>query len=339
MLNNIRIYLFIEDSILRGLVADILTNESMEFSEIDSENVFKIAQLPEADILIIDSQAVFKSHDQIIFLLKNSAAKRILIVNKELKNNKKIRFDRTVSIDDVSRQLVYSITFMSEVAQVVKSNIDRENLLKIHSQLFHEINNRLSSIFINSKLLSQKSELKDELSTEYLQQILNAAKEIQENVNNFSNFLNCEKLSTAREDLNQLISETLREKQDLISSKFIEVNTKYDVNIDFLELNRTIVSKLLLNSIEFVSLMSKESPKLTIETNNETNEIKLNVTSPNCTNDKSLFEQIFNPLFPRKLMDEKVLNELNKNIKQLMNLNVENHFSDENNSVVFIFKK
>lgn len=334
-----KIYLFIKDSILQELVADILAGESLEFSRVDIENAFNLAQFHEFDLLIIDGEAVFNSNDQIIFLLKNSAAKRILLKNKESENHGKIRFDRTINVTDVSSQLVHSIKLISEISQAVKSNIELESYLKIQSLLFHEINNSLSSIFINLKFLSQKNEFKDEASIEYFQNFLAAAKEIQENVNNFSNFFNCKKFFTAREDLNQLISEALREKQDLVNTKFVEVHTKYDVNIDFLELNRTIVSKLIMNSIEFVGLMSKESPKLTIETINETDQVSLQVTSPNCSNDKFLFEQIFNPLFPRKLIDETVLGELSKNIKELMKLNVENHFSDETNSVVFIFKK
>lgn len=334
-----KIYLFIKDLILRELVTDILASESLEFSHIEIEHSFKIAQFHELDVLIIDGEAVFNSNDQIIFLLKNSAAKRILLKNKESENTGKLRFDRTINVTDISSQLVHSIKLISNITQAAKSNIEHETYLKIQSLLFHEINNSLSSIFVNSKLLSQKDELKDESSIEHLQHILTSAKEIQENVNNFSNFFNCKKFFTAREDLNQLISEALREKQYLINTKFVEVNTKYDVNIDFLELNRTIVSKLIMNSIEFVGLMSKESPRLTIETINETDQVSLRVASPNCSNDKFLFEQIFNPLFPRKLIDETVLGELSKNIKQLMKLNVENHFSDETNSIVFIFKK
>ncbi len=117
------------------------------------------------------------------------------------------------------------------------------------------------------------------------------------------------------------------------------MKTNYDVEIDFIELNRTIVSKLFLNTIDFVGLMSKGNPVIKIETKNEPDKVILKITSPNCGNDRSLFEQIFNPLFPRKMMDEKVLKEMNKNIKQLMNFSIENNYSNDTNSIIFTFNK
>jgi len=334
-----KIYLFIWDSILSELIQETLAAEALNFTVVSTENAFRLAQLTEFDLLIIDSEMVLGTNDQIIFLLKNSASKRILIKNKEFEENLLVRFDRKIDVNEVPLQLISSISLISNISEVIKPNIEYENLLKIQSQLFHEINNRLSSIFINSKLLLQTKELQDGSITEHVQHILNSAKDIQENLNNFNNFINCKKFFTAREDLNQLISETLKEKQELIKSKFFEVNTKYDFNVDFLELNRIIVSKLLLSAIEFIGLMSKENPILNIETANERDIVRLTIISPNCMNDKSLFDQIFNPLFPRKMMDEKVLKELNKNIRQLMKMNVENHFSNDTNSVIFVFNK
>ncbi|MBM4176724.1 MAG: HAMP domain-containing histidine kinase [Ignavibacteria bacterium] len=334
-----KINLFIKDTVLGELIQEILVSESYMFSIIEYENAFRLAQLTEFDLLIIDSEMIAKSDVQIIFLLKNSAAKRILLVNRVTETNSNLKFERQIEVNDVPSQLISSIDLISKISEVVKSGVENENFLKIQSQLFHEINNRLSSILINSKLLSQKDEMQNDSNKEHLQHILTSAKEIQENINNFSNFINCKKFFTSREDLNQLLSETLREKEESIKSKFVEVKTKYDVEIDFIELNRTIVSKLLLNTIDFVGLMSKENPTIKIETKNEPEQVVLEISSPNCGNDKSLFEQIFNPLFPRKMMDEKILKEMNKNIKQLMNFSIENNYSNDTISVIFTFKK
>ncbi|MBM3713570.1 MAG: hypothetical protein FJW56_09090, partial [Actinobacteria bacterium] len=211
-----KIYLFIWDSILSELIQETLAAEALNFTVVSTENAFRLAQLTEFDLLIIDSEMVLGTNDQIIFLLKNSASKRILIKNKEFEENLLVRFDRKIDVNEVPLQLISSISLISNISEVIKPNIEYENLLKIQSQLFHEINNRLSSIFINSKLLLQTKELQDGSITEHVQHILNSAKDIQENLNNFNNFINCKKFFTAREDLNQLISETLKEKQELI---------------------------------------------------------------------------------------------------------------------------
>ncbi len=342
---KIGIFLIEEEPLFIGLISEILESKNYEYKVLTSVNDLekKSAELG-SDVLIIRESKIKMLSNKLLDLLSTNLSRKILIAENDIEEISNQKFGYVViPLSKISEKLTDTIRNLTEkkheIEPIKNENEDLIYYKNISSLLFHELNNCLSGLFINLRILSEENEKKNLKWSETIYKIESAAKQMQENLNNFVNYLNCGSFPLERNDLNQLLSQIVLEKKSLIQKKFLNSKIDYDVDIPFLKINRVVMSKLFANAIDYFSSVSNQETELVISTINSLGSVTVKFSLLGKMSDEFLFNQIFNPLFPNKMIEENASFYLRDIICKINSLEVKFSTGENSASIEFKFKK
>lgn len=207
----------------------------------------------------------------------------------------------------------------------------------MNRKLIHDINNKLSSIFVNARLLKECKD-EEEFITDY-KKLEHSLIKLQGLVKNFQSLYYLQDVRKNQEDLNQNINQIIKEKNNQIKSNVLKFTFLYDPNLPFVRINKVLFYKLVSNIFDFVLINCHELQSINIQTKKVQQYILVSFQLQ-CSNIYfNSLEQIFNPSYPEKIINEKVCLFIRRRINKIEKINVFQKSEEKFTSIILIIER
>lgn len=295
-------------------------------------------QNDEQDLICLMEEELEKFSNSIIESFKKIKEKVLIIKNNGL--NSLPYIEEFQNVYPPQKALKFIEECVREKYEKIEGNSEYESefyLFELNRKLIHDINNKLSSIFVNARLLKECKD-EEEFITDY-KKLEHSLIKLQGLVNNFQSFYYLQDVRKNQEDLNQNINQIIKEKNNQIKSNVLKFTFLYDPNLPFVRINKVLFYKLVSNIFDFVLINCHELQSINIQTKKVQQYILVSFQLQ-CSNIYfNSLEQIFNPFYPEKIINEKVCLFIRRRINQIEKINVFQKSEEKFISIILIIER
>ena len=218
--------------------------------------------------------------------------------------------ESTTSIENLNREIELRKKTEGALKRAYKELKEKEQELvqaekmaalgTISAGMAHEINNPLMGIMLLvQNLASQKREEKEQKALSFID---NGLKRIEGVVSRLLAFSRKEKLILRKENINNIIEETIPFVSHEFSSNDIELVKDYGRDLPDLDVSANAMQQVFMNILLNAkdSVLDSESKKITIATYMENDAVKIKLIDEGCGIKKEDLRKVFDPFFTTK---------------------------------------
>ncbi|WP_051564554.1 ATP-binding protein [Desulfovermiculus halophilus] len=187
-----------------------------------------------------------------------------------------------------------------EQANLEKSRMERLSLLgQMSAQVAHEIKNPLNSIIGAAHYL--RANFQGQILREFLQIIEEESQRLSDIVTNFLNFSKPAQPSLVRNDLNEVVKNTLSLVEQEVEDRGVALHCEPDRNLRPFKFDAAKVKQALLNILINASQATQSGDRITVRTSQDNGWISLEVADTGCGMDEEALDNLFKPFFTTKV--------------------------------------
>ncbi len=312
---TIRIAVLDHNIFVTEVIEEILKNYNYELIKIKSLRDFK----EPCDFLIIHYESYNDDLVHEIALLPSSIKTKIFITNsKGTVPRDLIPFlDNIVHLDEIDKRFKEIFDFFiflhkektyGEKVDLVNSLLkESKQYLKVIIESTENILNTLSDVE-KRKLLEDFKALVEIFQDEFI---------------GFQNFNFVDKLPLEDVDINRLISLAIEEFK--LTSNFKNIKFDADQSIDFIRSNFMVLQKIIKNLLLIISTNAVSIEELLITTKLSNDSIRIEFEA-SCENFNDFLRiQIFNPFYPRRILENALIDYFRNKIEKFLNIRIHNY--------------
>ena len=209
--------------------------------------------------------------------------------------------------DDEDPQMMLIIRDLSEVEEMKAQLIEKEQLsamAKIAGKVAHEIRNPLNSLFLNTDLLEDEIGKNGAPISARAHHLLGVVREEIDRLNsiivNYLSLSKVSKLSPVEIDVNELLTDIVREKQPDLDEARVELGEQYESDLPRLFIDASQMRRVVFNLIQNGLNAMPDGGTLTISTRMvENDRVAIEVQDSGVGIAPEHMANIFNPFFSR----------------------------------------
>lgn len=172
--------------------------------------------------------------------------------------------------------------------------------------------------------------------TELIKKFETSLKDLEKGLIYFQNFVFMRSVPLSYEDINILVQSVLRKREDDLKNKTEQLIYLPDYTLPMLKSNSVVLAKVINNLIDVLLLSTKEIQSIQVSTKNQKNFLVISFNVECSDFDKTLLNQIYNPLFPKNVLDNSFIDYFRTNIEEFLKVYTEYIFN--RNKLSFVIK-
>jgi signal transduction histidine kinase len=325
---SLKVVILDKNIFITEVVEEILKNYDHELIKIKS-----IEECREAcDFFIFTEESIDEDFIHRIALLTKLVRVTVLICNRKWKIPRKLipYLGSIVWIDQIDEHLKelfdhYSFlksdrTFQQESEMINKLIRDTEGYLSEIIKYFNYLKNALS-----------KNPETDTSKLNKLQEIINI---FRDEFTSFEHFNFIEMIPRELTDINTIIEEILKTRGNELKSKLDDVKFTPDFGLEEIYINPVVIRKLLNNLLSLILMATQNPDNLVISIKKRSSSVEIIFELECSSYEHKLFYQIFSPFFPRRILENYIINYFRIKIERYHKIFVRDLFT--NNNLIFL---
>ncbi|MEJ5305234.1 MAG: hypothetical protein WHV63_04755 [Ignavibacteria bacterium] len=326
----IKVAILDQNIFITETIEEILKNYPCEIKKFkDLSDVQEIC-----DYFIFYQESVNDKFIDEIFQLHEFVKRKVLICDK----NFSIPTRLLEALQDIIniKELDFLLKELMDYHILIHSDKTAQEQIELVQRLMNDSSHYINSMLVYSEALRNALSKRSGFDPELLIKFEKIIKDFEDEFLSFQNFMFINKIPLQFEDINIFLQRILRERENDFKTKINELKYFPDYTLPMVKINPIALRKIINNLIDIVLLSTKEITSIEISTKNYKKNLSINF-SINCSNfDKTLRDQIYNPFFPRSILEYAFVNYFRIKIERLLKMSIQNYFTE--NKLTFVIR-
>lgn len=325
---TLRVAILDSNIFITEVIEEILRNYDSEVIKIKSLQNFN----EDCDFLLFNDDSISDELINQISTLPKSIGIKVLINNENKFPPKDLIpfLGVIVHISHIDKELKELFDYYS----FLKSDKTFEEEVSVLNKLVKETEEIFNDILINSKYLKDYLGNVLGLDTSLIAQYEELVKVYQEEFVSFEHFNFVHKIPYKKSDLNKIVEDILKEREEVLKLKLKEFKFTPDYLLDEVMINPVVISKLVKNLIELIFMATKEPENLVVTIKSSEDNIQIRFELYCKEYDNRLKIQLYNPFYPRRILENYLINYFRIKIEKYHRIFIRDLFI--NNKLVFL---
>lgn len=327
----IRVSILDHNEFITNVIEDILGLYDHELTKVK-----KLSQVkPPCDYLICYEDSINEQLIRELELLPKGIKNKIIIATK-------YKFPQAI------------VPFLNNIIQVDEIDERLKDIFDYHIYLHSEKSYEEEVKLIN-KLVKETQEYTDVIAM-YLGLLKNSIKQItdkdlhlfdemerllkifREEFTSFENINFIDKVKMTYENINILMENVFREKEDEIREKTQNLILELNYDLPLLKMNKIVFSKLIKNIIEIILNSAQEIKNIIARTKKLARSFLVEIEIDCKKFDSVLINQAFNPFFPRRVLDDVIVRYFRNKVEEFHRIYLSSIFVNNKQIFTILFE-
>lgn len=313
---------------ITDVIEEILKNYPCEIKKV--KNLSEIKEI--CDYLIFYQESLNDRLIDEIASLPKYVRRKVLIYERDFKIPTRLipHLQDVINI----KELDFLLKELMDYHILIHSEKTKEEEIELVQRLMNDSSHYLHSMFVYSEALRNSLSKRSDANAELLLKFEKILKEFEVEFLSFQNFIFINKIPLKFEDINILIQRVLRERETELINKSKRLEYLPDYTLPMVKTNSVAVAKIINNLIDLIFISAKGVEALQISTRNYRNYFELNFVAICSEYDRTLRYQIFNPFFPRSVLENIFINYFRIRIEKILKMSFHDYYNDNKLSLV-----
>lgn len=324
----IRITILDHNLFITEAIEEILKGYPCEIKKV--KNLSEIKEI--CDYLIFYYESVNDELIEEIASLPEYVKRKVLVYERNFKIPTKL----IPYLQDVIniKELDFLLKELMDYHILIHSEKTKEEEIELVQRLMNDSSHYIHSMFVYSEALRNSLAKRSDSDAELFLKFEKILREFEAEFLSFQNFIFIDKIPLKFEDINILIQRVLRERENVLQSKINKLQYLPDYSLPMVKMNPLVISKIINNLIDLILISTKNIKSMEISTRNYNQYLEMNFKTACSEFDRTLRLQIYNPFFPRSVLENVFINYFRIKIEKFLKMSFHDYFNKNELSLV-----
>ena len=311
-------------------IEEILRNYPCEIKRVKSPSDVKEF----CDYFIFYEESLNENLIEEIIYLPEYVERKVLICNRDSKIPQKLiaSLQHIINI----KELDFHLKEIMNDYILIYSEKTYEEEMNLIKKLMNDSAHYINSLLMYSEALKNDLEKNSNEKVELIKKYEELLKKFEKEFLGFQNFIFINKVPLKYEDINILIQNVLRERENDLKNKIENLVYLPDYTLPMIKTNSVVITRILNNLLDLILISAKEIQSIEISTKKQNNYLKINFDVICSEFDRALSYQIYNPFFPRSVLENAFINYFRIKIEKFLRMSIYDRFNE--NKISFVIK-
>lgn len=327
----IKVTILDHNEFITNVIEDILNSYEHELTKVKSLSEVK----PPYDYLIFYEDSINEELINEFELLPKGIGSKIIIATKYKIPQEIIPFLNTiVQVQEIDERLkdIFDYYLYLHSEKSYKEEVDMINKLVKETQEYADAIEMYLGLLKNS--IKQSTDKNLHLFDE-MERLL---KIFREEFTSFENINFVDKIKMTYENINILIQNVFREKEEELKRKTPNLVLDLNYDLPLLKINKVVFSKLIRNLIEIILASAQEIKCITVRTKKLDRSYLVEIEIECKKFDSVLVIQAFNPFFPRRVLHDVIVKYFRNKVEEFHRIYLTSIFVNNKQIFTIIFE-
>lgn len=286
------------------------------------------------DYLIFYEESVNDKLIEEIISLPKFVQNKVLICNKDFRVPTRL-LELLHHIINI-KELDFHLKELMDYYILIHSEKTNEEMIELIKKLMNDSSQYISSLLVYSEALRNSLVKAKDSDIELLKKYERILRDFEKEFLSFQNFMFVTKLPLNYEDISILIQNILREREYDLKSKIGELIFLPAYTLPMIKINPVVIKKIFNNIIDLVLISALDIKVIEVSIRDYKNYLKINFEVICSEFDTTLRQQIYNPFFPRSVLENSFINYFRIKIEKFLKMTICDFFDE--NKISFIIK-
>ncbi|MGB9664262.1 MAG: hypothetical protein ACPL25_04995 [Ignavibacteria bacterium] len=328
--NNILIKIIILDHnlFITEAIEEILKDYPCNIKRV--KNLSEIKEI--CDYLIFYQESINDKLIEEIASLPEFVRRKVLVYERDFKIPTRL----IPYLQDVIniKELDFLLKELMDYHILIHSEKTKEEEIELVQRLMNDSSHYIHSMFVYSEVLRNSLAKRSDSNADLLLKFEKILKEFEAEFLSFQNFIFISKIPLKFEDINILIQRVLRERESDLQNKTNKLEYLPDYSLPMVKVNPVVINKIINNLLDLILVSAKNIISIEISTRNYNKYLEMNIKTICSEFDRTLRYQIYNPFFPRSILENVFINYFRIKIEKFLKMSFHDYFNKNELSLV-----